>query len=93
MSGELLDTESYLKEIEFMRSHRNKFTFDSLENRFSPAVITYPLASSIIIFDPPGDREPDPRPFGTTVIVEPVMVPKIRFIQVDDPTLDTSTIA
>ena len=72
---------------------KTRFACDSLETRLSPAVITYPLASSIIIFDPPGDREPDPRPYGTSVIVEPVMVPKIRFIQVDDPGLDTSTIA
>jgi hypothetical protein len=76
-----------------VKNRRNRFAFDSLENRFSPAVITYPLASSIIIFDPPGDREPEPRPYGTSVICEPVMVPKIRFIQVDDPGLDTSTIA
>ncbi len=70
-----------------------RFVCDSLEHRLSPAVITYPLASSIIMFDPPGDREPAPEPFGTPVFCEPIMVPKIKVIQTDDPSMDTSTIA
>ena len=76
-----------------MSNRGKRFVLDSLENRLSPAVITYPLASSIIMFDPPGDREPDPREFGTPVFCEPIMVPKIKVIQTDDTGLDTSKIA
>lgn len=64
----------------------------NLESRLSPAVITYPLAPSIIIFDPKGEREPDPRPYGEKRIHETIQVPNLDACT-DDPVIDVSTIA
>lgn len=63
-----------------------------LENRCTPAVITYPLASSIIIFDPKGDREPEPTEIDDTDL-QYILVPPMDILQSDDVDLTTSGIA
>lgn len=75
------------------RTRRNpRFMPESLESRLSPAVITYPLAPSMIIFDPKGDREPDPRPYGTMPTFEPIKSPYYD-TSTDTPTVIVSDIA
>lgn len=64
----------------------------NLESRLSPAVITYPLAPSIIIFDPKGDREPEPRPYGEEGKYLPIDMPDLD-ASIDTPKLDVSNIA
>ena len=63
-----------------------------LESRLSPAVITYPLAPSIIVFDPKGDREPEPRPYGEKETYLPIQVPNLD-ASTDDPCIDISNVA
>lgn len=74
------------------QTKRTKFP-EMLENRCVPAVITYPLASSIIIFDPVGDREPDPGPLNAPPQYDFILVPPLNVMQLADPGVDTSTVA
>jgi len=64
----------------------------NLESRLSPAVITYPLAPSIIIFDPKGEREPDPRPYGVEGTYRTIQVPNLDACT-DDAAIDVSNVA
>jgi hypothetical protein len=61
-----------------------------LGERAVPAVITYPLAPSIIIFDPKGEREPDPGPLNQTPIYDFILDPPLNIINMDNP-LNTSS--
>lgn len=65
-------------------------SLDSMEKRDIPAVITYPLAPSIILFDPKGEREPDPGPLNQTPIYDFILDPPLNIINMDTP-IDTSS--
>lgn len=65
----------------------------NLEFRCSPAVITYPLASSIIIFDPKGDREPDPGDINAPPELDFILEPPLNIMHIDDPELNISDVA
>lgn len=64
---------------------------DCLESRDFPAVITYPLAPSIVIFDPKGEREPDPGPLNQVPIYDFILDPPLNIINMDT-IKDTSTL-
>lgn len=64
---------------------------DVLDSRVVPAVISYPLAPSIIIFDPKGEREPDPGPLNQVPIYDFLLDPPLNILNVDHP-IDTSTL-
>ncbi|MFM7128672.1 MAG: hypothetical protein ACKO85_05665 [Isosphaeraceae bacterium] len=53
-------------------------------------MISYPLAPSIIMFDPKGEREPDPGPLNQTPIYDFLLDPPLNIINMDTP-LDTSS--
>jgi hypothetical protein len=74
-----------------MRNYKPE-CFD-LPERTSPAVITYPLASSIIIFDPVGDREPDPGPLNAPPVYDFILVPPLNIMQTDEIQIITTDIA
>lgn len=76
------------------KARRNPLFADAfLESRLSPAVIYYPLAPSIVEFDPVGNREDDPALPEDLIEMDVVCDPEIDLIQVDDPSIDTSNIS
>jgi hypothetical protein len=81
----------YQKEI-LMRKNLKK-TFGALEvlgERAVPAIITYPYAPSVVVFDPKGEREPDPGPLQQTPIYDFLLDPPLNIINMDTP-IDTSS--
>lgn len=75
------------------KARRNPLFADAfLESRLSPAVIYYPLAPSIVEFDPVGDREENPALPETAEDFDIICDPEIDVI-LDDPSVDTSTLA
>jgi len=76
------------------KSRRNPLFADAfLESRLAPAVITYPLAPSIVEFDPAGDLDEHPVYPGDVDDFEIIVDPEIDLIQSDDPAVDASVIA
>jgi len=74
------------------KARRNPLFADAfLESRLSPAVIYYPIAPSIVEFDPVGDREDDPALPGDVDDLDIICEPEIDVI-LDDPSVDTSTV-
>lgn len=75
------------------KARRNPLFADAfLESRLSPAVIYYPIAPSIVEFDPVGNREDDPTLPEDINDLDIVVEPEIDLIQTGDP-VDTSQIA
>ncbi|MBI1325587.1 hypothetical protein GC170_20685 [bacterium] len=75
------------------KARRNPLFADAfLESRLSPAVIYYPIAPSIVEFDPVGNREDDPILPGDLDNLDIVVEPEIDLIQTGDP-VDTSQMA
>jgi hypothetical protein len=75
-----------------MRKNLKK-TFGALEvlgERAVPAIITYPYAPSVVVFDPKGEREPDPGPLQQTPIYDFLLDPPLNIINMDTP-IDTSS--
>lgn len=72
---------------------RRILQFEGLDQRISPAVITYPLASSIIIFDPKGDREPDPGDINAPPQLDFILEPPLNIMKTDEITPVTQNIA
>lgn len=72
---------------------RRILQFEGLEQRNSPAVITYPLASSIIIFDPKGDREPDPGDINAPPELDFILEPPLNIMQTDEITPVTQNVS
>lgn len=76
------------------KSRRNPLFADAfLEARLAPAVITYPLAPSIVEFDPVGDLDEHPVHPGDVDDIDIIVDPEIDLIQTDDPAVDASVIA
>lgn len=76
------------------KARRNPLFADAfLESRLSPAVIYYPLAPSIVEFDPVGNREDDPMEPEEAEDFDIICDPEIDLIQVDDPSVDVSNIS
>jgi hypothetical protein len=76
------------------KTRRNPLFADAaLEARLSPAVVSYPLAQAIVIFDPVGDRENYPAKPDEVDEMEIILVPDTDLIQADEPSMDTSGIA
>lgn len=76
------------------KARRNPLFADAfLESRLSPAVIYYPLAPSIVEFDPVGNREDDPALPEDLQDMDIVCDPEIDLIQVDDPSIDLSNVS
>ncbi len=75
------------------KARRNPLFADAfLESRLSPSDIFYPLAPSIVEFDPVGNREDDPILPEDLDDLDIVVEPEIDLIQTGDP-VDTSKIA
>lgn len=76
------------------KSRRNPLFADAfLESRLAPAVITYPLAPSIVEFDPVGNLEEDPMSPEEIDEIDIIVDPEIDLIQSDVPPVDVSQIA
>ncbi len=76
------------------KSRRNPLFADAfLEARLAPAVITYPLAPSIVEFDPVGDRDEEPVLPEDLEDLDIIVVPEIDLIQTDNPAVDISQTA
>lgn len=76
------------------KSRRNPlFANALLESRLAPAVISYPLAPSIVEFDPEGDLDEDFISPEEIDDLDIIVIPEIDLISTDDPSIDISSIA
>ena len=76
------------------KARRNPLFADAfLESRLSPSDIFYPLAPSIVEFDPVGNREDDPLDPDSAEDFDIICDPEIDLIQADDPSVDVSNLS